>query len=45
LDCGYFDPLILIAGMSIVVLMGFGASYLPAVRAMRISPIAALRHE
>jgi putative ABC transport system permease protein len=40
-----FDPLILIAGISIIVLMGFGASYLPALRAVRVSPVAALRHE
>jgi putative ABC transport system permease protein len=40
-----FDPLILIAGISIIVLLGFTASYLPALRATRINPVAALRHE
>jgi ABC-type antimicrobial peptide transport system permease subunit len=41
----FFDPLILIAGISIIVLLGFVASCLPALRATRISPVTAVRDE
>ncbi len=44
-DVVSFDPLILVACISIIVILGFTASYLPARRATRVNPVAALRHE
>jgi putative ABC transport system permease protein len=40
-----FDPVVLAGGMIVVVLLGLAACFLPALRATRINPIAALRHE
>jgi ABC-type antimicrobial peptide transport system permease subunit len=40
-----FDPLTLSAAAAIVVMVTLAASYAPARRASRVSPIAALRYE
>ncbi len=40
-----FDPVTLIGGVLVVAVLGFAASYLPALRATQINPVAALRHE
>ncbi len=40
-----FDPLTAISAVSILTLVGFAASCVPALRATRVSPIEALRCE
>jgi putative ABC transport system permease protein len=40
-----FDPLVLLAGIAAIVILGLAACYFPALRATRIQPVAALRHE
>ena len=40
-----FDPLILLAGIAAIVILGLAACYFPALRATRIQPRTALRHE
>jgi ABC-type antimicrobial peptide transport system permease subunit len=40
-----FDPLILLAGIAAIVILGLAACYFPALRATRIQPLTALRHE
>ena len=40
-----YDPLAMAAGVVVVLTMGLAACYYPAVRAARIDPMAALRHE
>jgi ABC-type lipoprotein release transport system permease subunit len=39
------DPATLVAVSTVLVLVGVGASITPARRAMRLDPVAALRHE
>jgi putative ABC transport system permease protein len=40
-----YDPLTMAAGVVVVLAMGLAACYYPAVRAARVDPMAALRHE
>jgi putative ABC transport system permease protein len=40
-----YDPVTMAAGVVVVLAMGLIASYYPAVRAARVDPMAALRHE
>jgi len=40
-----YDPLTMAAGVLVVLAMGLAACYYPAVRAARVDPMAALRHE
>jgi putative ABC transport system permease protein len=40
-----FDPVVLLAGIAAIVILGLAACYFPALRATRIQPLAALRHE
>jgi putative ABC transport system permease protein len=44
-DVRPFDPATLASVSGILVLVALGACYLPAKRASRIDPMAALRHE
>jgi hypothetical protein len=39
------DPLTLVSGVVVIVVIGLCACWVPAMRAMRVEPIAALRHE
>ena len=39
------DPLTLVSGVVVIVVIGLCACCVPAMRAMRVEPIAALRHE
>jgi ABC-type lipoprotein release transport system permease subunit len=43
-DAG-FDPWVLAGCLATIVTLGFVASYLPALRATKVQPLAALRHE
>jgi putative ABC transport system permease protein len=40
-----FDPAVLLAGIATIVILGIAACYFPALRATRIQPVIALRHE
>jgi ABC-type antimicrobial peptide transport system permease subunit len=40
-----FDPLVFTAAPALLVLAALAASYVPARRAMRMEPIAVLRHD
>ena len=40
-----YDPLVMGASVIVLTAVAFGAGYLPALRASRIDPMAALRHE
>jgi putative ABC transport system permease protein len=40
-----FDPAILLAGIAAIVILGLAACYFPALRATRVQPLVALRHE
>jgi predicted permease len=40
-----YDPLVMGASVIVLTVVAFGAGYLPALRASRIDPMAALRHE
>jgi predicted permease len=44
-DVSPSDPLTLAAVVTVVVVSGFAASYVPAVRATRVDPMVALRYE
>jgi ABC-type antimicrobial peptide transport system permease subunit len=40
-----YDPVVMAGAVGTLVVVAFGAGYLPAVRASRIDPMQALRHE
>ena len=40
-----FDPVALIGGVIVIVILGLAACCIPALRATRVNPILALRHE
>jgi ABC-type antimicrobial peptide transport system permease subunit len=40
-----FDPVVLLAGVGTIVALGLAACYVPALRATRVQPLVALRHE
>lgn len=40
-----FDPLVLAGGIAVIVLLGFAACFVPALRATRVNPMVALRQE
>ena len=41
----YIPPWLALASMGFAVLVGMAAGYFPALRAMRLSPLAAIRNE
>jgi putative ABC transport system permease protein len=45
LDVSPYDPLTLAIAVSVIAGMGLAACYLPALRALRVDPMHALRHE
>jgi putative ABC transport system permease protein len=40
-----FDPIALLSGVIVIIVLGLAACYVPALRATRVNPIVALRHE
>jgi ABC-type antimicrobial peptide transport system permease subunit len=42
---GIFDPIALIGGVIAIAVLGLAACYVPALRATRVNPVVALRHE
>ncbi len=39
------DPVVLLAGVATIAILGIAACYVPALRATRVQPLTALRHE
>lgn len=44
-DLSYIPPWLVLASMAFAVFVGMAAGYFPALRAMRLSPLAAIRNE
>ncbi len=44
-DTSPYDPVTFAAGLSVILLIGAFACWVPARRAVRVEPMAALRHE
>jgi predicted permease len=40
-----FDPVVLAGGIAVIMLLGFAACFVPALRATRVNPVVALRQE
>jgi ABC-type antimicrobial peptide transport system permease subunit len=44
-DTAAFDPWVLLGGVATIVSLGLAACYVPALRATKVQPLVALRHE